>query len=387
MQMKKLFFGAAAMLALASCSSENTLDLNNSGNEIAFSVATNNTSRAADVYCNNNLPDEFNVWASHDSKQYIAGDLIKFEGGKWVNKTGNRYWPSTGDVTFVAYENENGSFTFNSNPAVASTLTGFTVPIDVDQQKDFIYARKTQAKSAGTQVPLNFRHALSQIVYKAKNTNTNLFVEINAVSIVNVNSKADFAFPTADTSTNYEDHGSTGDATIANQGTWSNWSTLATFPVSFDNKGVKGDGNPVHLTSENDKPDHLGTKEFSSLALLLLPQTTTAWNPSSVTKPTDETTKTYFVLSCKIRNVRDTASGVQADDVYLYGSASTYALIYIPVAVNWAQGKKYVYTFTFGDGNGGYDPEGSPVLVPITFDVTVDDFKLGGESNVDMSTI
>ena len=375
--MKKLFFGAAAMLALASCSSENTLDLNNSGNEIAFSVATNNTSRAADVYCNNNLPGEFNVWASHGNKQYIAGDLIKFEGGKWVNKSGNRYWPSTGDVTFVAYENENGDFAFN--PTGASNLTNFTVPTDVANQLDFIYARKTQAKSAGTQVNLNFRHALSQIVYKAKNTNKNLFVEIGVVSIVNVNSKADFAFPTADTTTPYVDHGSTGDATIENQGTWSNWSTLTTFPVSFTNKEVAGNSAPVDLTAANDP-----TKEFSSLALLLIPQTTTAWDPSSVTKPTDEATNTYFVLSCKIRNVRDTSIGVQADDIYLYGAADTYANIYIPVALNWAQGKKYVYTFTFGDGTAGYDHEGEHVLVPITFDVTVDDFKLGGEKDVDM---
>lgn len=362
------------MLALASCSSENTLDLNNSGNEIAFSVATNNTSRAADVYCNNNLPGEFNVWASHDSKQYIAGDLIKFEGGKWVNKSGNRYWPSTGDVTFVAYENENGTFAFN--PTGASNLTNFTVPTNVANQLDFIYARKTQAKSAGTQVNLNFRHALSQIVYKAKNTNKNLYVEIGAVSIVNVNSKADFAFPTADTTTPYVDHGSTGDATIENQGVWSNWSTLATFPVSFDNVAVPGN-TIVHLTSAND----LG-KEFSSLALLLLPQTTTAWAPGTTPKPTDEHANSYFVLSCKIRNVR--GASVDADDVYLYGTSSDYAPIYIPVAVNWAQGKKYVYTFTFGDGTAGYDPEGDHVLVPITFDVTVDDFKLGDEHDVNM---
>lgn len=379
--MKKLFFGAVAMLALASCSSENTLDLNNSGNEIAFSVATNNTSRAADVYCNNNKPGEFNVWASHASKQYIAGDLIRYDGGssKWINMSGNRYWPSTGDVTFVAYENENGDFAFN--PTGASTLTGFTVSTNVANQLDFIYARKTQAKSSTpTPVTLNFRHALSQIVYKAKNTNKNLFVEIGAVSIVNVNSKADFAFPTADTTTPYVDHGSASDATIDNQGAWSNLSTLATFPVSFANKEVAGNSTAVDLTAANDP-----SKEFSSLALLLLPQTTTAWDPSTKHVPTDDTANTYFVLSCKIRNVRGAA--VDADDVYLYGSASDYELIYIPVAVNWAQGKKYVYTFTFGDGNGGYDLNGNPVLVPITFDVTVDDFKLGGEKDVNMTTI
>ena len=47
----------------------------------------------------------------------------------------------------------------------------------------------------------------------------------------------------------------------------------------------------------------------------------------------------------------------------------------------WKQGKRYVYTLIFGEG-GGFNPENpdpenpdpEPVLVPITFDVTVDDF-------------
>lgn len=47
----------------------------------------------------------------------------------------------------------------------------------------------------------------------------------------------------------------------------------------------------------------------------------------------------------------------------------------------WKQGKRYVYTLIFGEG-GGFDPENpdpenpdpEPVLVPITFDVTVDNF-------------
>jgi hypothetical protein len=44
----------------------------------------------------------------------------------------------------------------------------------------------------------------------------------------------------------------------------------------------------------------------------------------------------------------------------------------------WKQGKRYVYTLIFGEG-GGFNPDPDPenpepVLVPITFDVTVDNF-------------
>ena len=73
-----------------------------------------------------------------------------------------------------------------------------------------------------------------------------------------------------------------------------------------------------------------------------------------------------------------------------------YAYVAIPTSdIKWEQGKKYVYTFIFGEG-GGYippvdpeepdtDPEdpGKPVLVPITFQVTVDDF-IDGFQDIDM---
>ena len=57
----------------------------------------------------------------------------------------------------------------------------------------------------------------------------------------------------------------------------------------------------------------------------------------------------------------------------------------------WMQGKKYIYTLIFGEG-GGYKPEPDPddpdkpepVLVPITFNVTVDAFQDGGSYNIDM---
>ena len=44
----------------------------------------------------------------------------------------------------------------------------------------------------------------------------------------------------------------------------------------------------------------------------------------------------------------------------------------------WKQGKRYIYTLIFGEG-GGFNPDPDPenpepVLVPITFDVTVDEF-------------
>ena len=59
------------------------------------------------------------------------------------------------------------------------------------------------------------------------------------------------------------------------------------------------------------------------------------------------------------------------------------------MTINWEQGKKYIYTFIFGEG-GGYipdpdpDPNPDPVLIPVTFEVTVDDFVEVPATDVEM---
>jgi hypothetical protein len=58
----------------------------------------------------------------------------------------------------------------------------------------------------------------------------------------------------------------------------------------------------------------------------------------------------------------------------------------IPAAFDWKEGKKYVYTFVFGEGNGGYTPGGDPVLAPVTFNVTVDDFVPVTNPDIEMET-
>ena len=76
------------------------------------------------------------------------------------------------------------------------------------------------------------------------------------------------------------------------------------------------------------------------------------------------------------------------DGVVLYGDKNGDGEVegrwaYVPVAFNWKPGYKYVYTFNFTNGgNAGYDdsngndkPGNVAVLLPLTVDVTVDDFQ------------
>ena len=389
--MKKIVSGIAVLMLLVSCSKEEVIDVNHDGDEITFDVVTNSATRAADVYCNSNMPKEFYVSAISDGMSYIDEDHIANENGSWVNKSGVRYWPAT-PVDFYAYYNDNGSYQWSvaEGKAVAK-FVNFTVNGSVAAQQDLIYAVKTnQSKpgedAANTPVALNFRHALSQIVFQAKNTNANLYVEISGVDVVNVGDTNTFTFPSVNTDNNIVDHeGATTDYPAGADG-WGTWAELtsgtASYAVAFDAVAVKGDNTVVALTTTDDseKPG-----EYNANTMLLLPQTTTAWDAES---KLGETSGSYFLVNCIIKNVKD-GSGVAGDeDVYLWGAANAPKKLAIPVTFNWEQGKKYIYTLVFGEGNGGYDPEPDdptpdPVLVPITFTVSVDDFVTPGATEVE----
>lgn len=388
---KKIFIGALAAIMLTACSNDDLTSVNHDGDEIAFNVVTNLSTRASDVYCNNNLPDSFKVWATYGGSTYITGDDIVMQNSKWTNTSGTRYWPETNDIKFFAHTNAGDAFKWNNG---TPTIEDFTVGTNVASQKDLIYAVKTQGKTTTGQVTLNFRHALSQIVFQAKNTNKNLYVEIDEVTICKLGEKNTFTYPSQDTDNNIENHTGTTD-TITYDGTWGKWNPLTggttDYSVSFTKVAVKGDSTVKSLTSTNES-----NKEYNSKAMLLLPQTTTAWDVNAKTadnksiKPADQD-GTYFLVKCRIYNVADASKGYQSTDVCLWGGevdATKNAAI--PVTINWEQGKKYIYTFVFGDGNGGYDPdpepgpEPEPVLVPITFNVTVDDFVPVTETEIKM---
>ena len=389
-------------MAMASCSQDETIGINHDGDEITFNVVTNNATRAENVYCNQNLPGGFYVSAISDGKTYIDKDHVTGSNGNWTNTSGTRYWPETA-VDFYAYVNAGTSYKWSVNEGKATAkFENFAVNGTVADQVDLLYAVKTGQEKADGKVNLNFRHALSQIVFQAKNTNANLYVEIAGVSVANVGGTNTFTFPSADTETNIEhkNYDTDGDGvyetgefgSITYDDSWGSWAALTQgtkkYDVDFEKTPVPGTNTLVSLTTKND-----AGKEYNSNAMLLLPQETTAWDPEANPLPgAAGNTGSYLLVDCAIFNV---AGDEYVDgDVCLWGelqgSEWTTKELAIPVAFDWQQGKKYVYTLVFGEGNGGYDPdpdpdpdpdEPDPVLVPITFEITVDEFVSvdGGE--------
>ena len=406
--MKKILLLTAGMLLIAaSCTKNEVVEVNQDGNEIQYSVVANKATKAADIYCNNNMPASFTVYAeSSDNKTYIDGDVISQQNGSWVNTSGIRFWPNVLSLDFYAVVNGTINWNVTAEDTAPATIVDYEVPTTVSDQKDLLYAVKMEQEKGATAeateaVSLNFRHALSQIVFNAKNTNPNLYVEISEVSIVGVSSKGNFTFPITDTDAKKYGAHNGGVTTISDYasgwGTWSSLSESAMYSVGFTKVEVPGDSSVKDLTTANDKPDGEDvTKEFSSKAMLLLPQTVAAWSPAE--NPTvlengnyAKDKGAYFLVKCAIYNVAgdEFAEG----DTALWGSTSEHKNVAIPVNPTWEQGKKYIYTFVFGDG-GGYDPENpdpdpedpDPVLIPVTFTVSVDDFvPVDVDPDIDMN--
>ncbi len=376
--MKKYFIGAAALLAFTACSNDETVDLNQDGNVISFAVTANNPSRAADneVFCNNALPGKFTVYAAYDNATYFTNETFSNGGsGSSYKSTKTHYWPAVdGDkkVTFVAFRNagDNLSTNFIWNPAAPSTLS-YTVPATAATQTDFIYAVTNSQRPTGGQVGLNFRHGLAQVVFKAKVTNPSLYVEIEGVSVCNAKNTGTFTFPFSEvTDVNHDDANEGVFDFSGTQGSWDDQEGTAQYDLTFTSVGVKN-GETRNLTA------HDAARETDANTLLLLPQTTGKWNLTAP-NPADQD-GAYFLVKCKIRNVANPSSGVTDQDVYLWGTKDEAQNVAVPADFNWEQGKKYIITFVFGNGNGGYnpgttDPNPEPVLVPISFTITVDDF-------------
>ena len=374
---KVLFFGSRQ---------DDIVEANLGADEIRFAAVTNGATRAADIYNPKEMPASFQVSAMSQGKVYISDDKIERKGSEapytWENSTGTRYWPEDA-VDFYAHVNAGTTFALNSG---APAFHNFTVESAVGSQVDLLYAVKKGETKETTPVQLNFRHALSQIVFKARNESENIFVQIKGVKVKNVKNSGTYTFPTT-TDPNLP---TSGTADSENRGSWALADTKAEYNVTFnltDVKGSKTNPTVVNLTDEK------GT------ALMLMPQTTNAWNPETNPDPdgstagSEATTDTYLLVDCVIYNVSGEGSDLPGDNVCLWGDGSngsyTTKELAIPVKFDWKEGHKYTYTLVFGNGNGGYDPDPEdpdnpePVLVPISFEVTVDEFLDGGNYDVE----
>lgn len=393
---------ALASLAFVGCSKDEITEVNQ-GDPIRFTANASKASRA-DVTTTTTINvdgSKFHVWAYYGDAEFMDGLATK-SGDVWTYQT-PKYWPNEGTVDFYAVH-PTSIEDLATVSATSQTVNNFIVESEVAEQLDFIYAINLDEKKQDSAVPMNFRHALSQIVFAAKSgANSNLSVTIDGVSVHNIYGQGDYTFPELETikQLDKDENAETENSDVVGiQDTYGTWALEGGSVKSFAAGITAATINPSDekvLTTESAKAvaDDPNTTEdetqaaVTSGALLLLPQGSDAdrgalkaWDPATETVGTPatgstktKTTGTYFKISCKVRD--------DESKVYLYGGESNFGNVYIPVAIDWEQGKKYTYIFTFDNG-AGYDEEGDEILVPIKFTVTVDEFQSEEDITVDM---
>lgn len=499
---KKIYLGLAAAAMLTACSQEEVVDMNMDGDKINVGAGVEATSRAANSYCNEVLPETFNLTAVFPETGvttphiYFLDDVMRkngpsqakaidstdktpttFNGQTYSFANGDRYWTES-NLDFFAWHStrpEAVNFTLSTNTENNTTeakFEDFTVQDVVSEQEDLIYATNYQAATRKG-VWLQFHHALCQVVFNAMVENPNIDVAIKEVGLYGIYNNGTFTWPTvgdlAIIQAEKDAAKENGESMVveAEEGAEPTFTPLTGGWQLGNNTrknyfvDVTKDGNAVEIThspikDESGKDVRVATiltqapKDHVngdwSKVMQLLPQRSfnTKYglaqagqgslaqgnqNPGGVldllAKPArramsivnntsavipngrfnvpvhGENETAYIMVCCDI-----TTQDKEGNKVTLWSStneAGEKKYAYIPVAIYWQPGYRYVYTINFSvNGNGGQDkptpdpdPENpdpdpedpdqpQPVLGNIFITIGVDEYnEVGNHVNAD----
>lgn len=362
---KAIYFVAAASLALASCSNDETVDMGNQKG-ISFRTIAGMNSRVAEVTQSNlkgmyvtayeNGADaayftDVNYTREGQTNTFVSNPEYNWLSGKTLNflalATSADTWTAAKTVTFDKAANTH-----------KTVLTDYTPDADISKHQDLMIgtASGTENNNANG-LDLTLKHILSQIEVRAKNTNAAYVYSIKGVRIVSV--------------------GGTGTYTSTEMTPW----------VVKDNSRVKYEvvyDDAKELTAE------VSVMKAEGDNAMLIPQGVTGW----IAGPTVETANDFdsYVGGTYISLLLNVKSASTGKYIYPAGSTET-AKTYGWAAVSttntvWESGKKYIYTLDLSNGCGSVDPvdpgtgvtpdgtkdpvKGDKIFgVPIKFDVTV----------------
>lgn len=196
------------------------------------------------------------------------------------------------------------------------------------QNLDVMYAvAKGQTNSNGGKVNLTFKHILSQVLFKAKTNDDKMEVQIKEMKFHNFQPGGTFSIPVEE------------------------WE-LNSYVII-----------PVTVGMDETKTVTSTSTEVITKPMLFIPQTLTAWAPTRETKTEADNANpkhSYLEITCRIKQ----------NGTYLFGKGG-FDTLYVPFSATWEPGKRYVYTLIFG---GGYTDQGEPILTPINFTASADDW-------------
>lgn len=378
MKFGKILAVAVVATVFASCSNEE--ELANVGksesNAIRFAgISGLSDTRTTPIGTHNLTSTNFDVMAfmssdnalfmggKHEAGHSDQGVKIVYNTTAWDYDDPDKvaYWPTSGDVDFYAVSpaitNDlvlNHYFGYDMTSA-AKTISYTTVDEYNSEgtNHDVMYAvtKGCNKENNGTMpVQMNFKHILSQVVFKAKTTSSILEVDVENVKIHNFVHSGTFTLP-------------------AGEPAMSDWklspAAKGAYTVKLNAANVKTKNAVVNLSDMNSP-------------LMLIPQKLTKWSTYSagtaVSIPeADNAIESYLEISMKLKQ----------NDSYLIGSATEYKTVYVPFdnATGWEPGKRYIYTLIFG---GGYDDQGEPILSPIKFNAATADWADAAGTDVNI---
>lgn len=345
--MKKiLLMMAVAALVLASCSSDETVAVNQ-GDAISFRPLVNGVTRAANgagVKSAWETGDILYVTAQRGTAKFFQTEFVK--DGSGFNSTNKYYWPndlSTTPITFAAFWGA-AYKTWAADGDGLALNSAYTVPDAVASQKDLLFALKTvNAKPADGGVTLNFRHMLSQIVVKVANDQDNLKVTVSGVRIGYLNKTGTFAYNTTNSGSETEDN-------VANNTNSGNETLIARTDWTKTDDASK---NASYLFEQTVSATLTGTTTATALtnfsSWIMMPQElsiATGYTEDRTNGDVDDTKKelngAYIALKIAIVD-KSSSTPILAEQ-----------WCYWPIGTTWNPG--YRYTYTVNVGSGGYQP-------------------------------
>jgi len=404
--MKTKFIGMAALAALFSlgftaCSNNEEIggaEVAQARDAIGFNISADGMKASTRGLATNSgsiIFTDFQAWGYdavagglYMGASATSGVTVTNTAGVW-GYTPTQFWPVNA-LNFVAIapaasaEITGNSVAQDGTSKVLTLTSAIALDTDVEDQDDIMFAASRTADVTDPapalgaygpvakddhdgDVPLNFQHALSQVVFKGKlpANGTVTEVEIAEISLGNIPSEGSLTFTSAGAF-----YG--GAATITPTALSEAVFSLDANDLEAANWGVGGAldtysnataGTAFDLTVSNSAfYDHDSDAETPDVsrknAWFMLPQALTAWVPTSDAQKKAGALDAAPATGAYLK-VRAT---LKKDGVTLLNNTDP---VYIPIGDTWERGKKYIYTIEFN---------GTGALTPITFSVTAVDW-------------
>lgn len=382
MKRSLLMLASVATVALSGCSNEEIANVETSmQNAIGFNVVGSNPGTRANPVTNGEdlKKNDFTVFAFETGKtgEHVDpfmgthGEGYNHEGveitwnetaSKWdyKNPADLAYWPTVGlDFYAVTPVDAHDLWAIHSNSQKVqyTCIDEFTANHD-SKNVDLMYAtafKQTKGTNNG-KVKLTFKHALSQVVFRARTEKEGMEVTVGKMKLYNVViGQAVFSFP-KEGETATKDNWGIGELQTGGGSIFARDENAVNTIVGY----AADSENATWLSDVKTGEEQTGESDV----LMMLPQTLTKWTTVPGTPVTKQqadaadTKQSYLAIECSIKQ----------NGLYVFGSAEKLETLYVPFGAEWQPGYRYIYTLIFG---GGYDDQGKPILTPIEFDADV----------------